>query len=168
MSKDVGLPLKDIITACIAAFNIAATILLSLINIFFLNKNTRRAIKRDVFDKYYLPLADKLDEINEEFKIVHEQNQDFDIFNPTMPDANCRKRENIITVSYKNFMEFESGLEKGYFYKKIDTDILNVKKHMRFMIMIFGREQMKDREEQKREYPLPDYNKIVKTIYAKR
>lgn len=155
----------DLVTATISVINIVTTIVLAVINLFFLYWTHRSSIRRDALAKYYFPIMNAISIVRFQIKYAYEQNPEFDLFNPNPEKEDDQiNRRKIIDESYRSFLSTYYKLEPYCCYTKIDKQIFIAILHIQFMINTLGNEKMFDTNESKNNYPIPDYDDIIAAI----
>jgi len=152
---------RELATSIIALVNIIVTIVLTMVNIFFLSRTNKFATKRDVFCNYYLPIVDILNEIE---CLLFDGKSPIDVFDANLEVEQRLIRKEIIEVYYDKLLQFMNK-EFRYYDKKIDNEIFNIKEHIYFMCRRYNnREAAYDVETVKKRYPIPKYKNIISMI----
>lgn len=160
-----NLELNDLVTAVIAVINIITTVILTLVNLYFLRQTQKQTLKREAIARQYKPILDLLLKLQMELKKSLAIDSKFDILNPSMESKESRDRRIMIINSYyKKYVEHENNMEYQYCNKKLDASLFAVKEHMLFVISTIGADNLMNTSENHSKYPTPDYEKIIQKI----
>ena len=134
----------------------------------FERKGVQQTERQKAFTNYYFPVTEQLEKINTQFKLALAVDPNFDIFNPKMSsEISLETRKCIIEEYYADFLTFEGGLEKYRYYTSINNAIDIIRNHAYFMKSILGNEGSYGINKTRADYPLPNYEKIIKFIKKK-